>query len=75
MMLSPAQIEAAIKVAHVVHACVAKAGADGIPSGHVYAATMSAFADLGSYEACLGMLVKAGLVERRGLLLVATVAK
>ena len=67
-----AEVEAAIKVAHVMLECVAAAGAAGIPSGHLYAMTMPAFGSLGAYEACLGMLVKVGLVERRGLLLVAT---
>lgn len=59
------EIETAMKTAHVMYECIAAAGEAGIPSGHVYAATMSAFASLGAYEACLGLLVKAGLVARQ----------
>lgn len=65
------QIEAAIKVAHVVYTAIVQAGPQGIPSGHLYAATMNAFADLGSYEACLGLLIKGGLVKRENHLLTA----
>jgi hypothetical protein len=67
-----AEVENAIKVAHVVYECVVAAGAAGIPSGHLYAVTMPAFSSVGAYEACVGMLVKCGLLERRGLLLHAT---
>jgi hypothetical protein len=74
-VITAAQVEAAIKVAHVVYEAIAITGPSGIPSGHVYAACMPAFASVGAYEACLGMLVRSGLVERRGQLLVATVAK
>jgi hypothetical protein len=70
--ITPAQIQAAVKVAHVLYGCVRNAGPGGLPSGHLYAACMSAFSDVASYEACLGILVKAGLVERRGQLLFAS---
>jgi hypothetical protein len=63
------EVVAAMQVAHVVYGTVVAAGAAGIPSGHLYAATMPAFSNLGAYEACVGMLVRAGLIERRGLLL------
>ena len=66
-----AQIEAAVRVAHVVYECVRHAGADGIPSGHVYAATMAAFDSVGAYETCLGLLLRAGLVRRSGHVLYA----
>jgi hypothetical protein len=69
------QLVAAIDVAATVFQVIAAHGASGIPSGHLYAATMAAFSDLGAYEACLGLLVKSGLVKREGLMLFAARAE
>lgn len=52
---------------------IAAAGVDGIPSGHLYAYTMNSFADVGGYEACIGMLVRTGLVKRENHVLTASV--
>lgn len=71
MGITTQQLQVAIKVAATVFELIAASGDDGIPSGHLYAATMSAFSDIGAYESCIGVLVKAGLVRRRGLILVA----
>lgn len=71
--MTAAQLEKALQVAATLLEVIAASGPTGIPSGHLYAATMNAFADVGSYEACVRMLVKSGLVRRDGLLLIACV--
>ena len=65
------QIEAAIKVAHVVYEAIVAAGAQGIPSGHLYAHTMNALGDLATYESCISLLLKSGLVKRENHVLTA----
>lgn len=71
MTVTVEQVDAAIKVAHVVFEVIAAGGTQGVPSGHVYAATMSAFSDVATYESCIDLLVKSKLVRREGLLLFA----
>lgn len=68
---TPQQLTAAIEAAAALLQMIASHGAQGIPSGHLYAHVVGIFPDLGSYEACLGLLVKSQLVRREGLLLIA----
>lgn len=61
---SDQQVAAALKVTSVVYEAICAAGSAGVPSGHLYAATMGTFQSLQAYESCIGALVRAGLVER-----------
>lgn len=70
-----AQLDAAILAAHTLYTAVASAGAQGIPSGHLYTMTINAFADLDAYESCLRVLIDAGLIKRSNHLLTATEPK
>ena len=47
---------------------IIRAGNDGIPSGHLYAAVMM-YMNLDTYHAAIALLVKSGLVKQSGHLL------
>lgn len=70
--LTPKQVESAIQVASTLYQIIAAHGAEGIPSGHLYALAMPCFDNVHAYESCVAMLVKSRLVRREGLLLFAT---
>lgn len=63
----------AVEAMLALYQAIAAAGAAGIPSGHLYAFAMNSFADVGSYESCIGLLVRSRLVTRKGDLLIAEV--
>ncbi len=64
---------AAIQALSVLYQAIAAAGTEGIPSGHLYALSLGAFDGLSSYEACVGLLVRSGLVKKTGQVLTAEV--
>jgi hypothetical protein len=64
------RLQAAIEITATIYQLIAAHGAEGVPSGYLYAQTMAAFSGLGAYEACLGILLRAGMIRREGLLLV-----
>lgn len=66
-----AQVAAALQVVSVVYEAICAAGPAGVPSGHLYAATMGTFQTLHAYESCISALVRAGLVERANHVLTA----
>ena len=68
---TPAQLEAAMKIAATVYEVIEAHGAAGIPRGVLYAVTMSAFSDLSAFESCVALLERSGLVRRDGLLVFA----
>lgn len=74
-MLNPtvtkADVVSAIQFIKTIYECVAAAGPQGIPSGHLYAQLMGALS-LESYERAVAMLVKTKLVKSEGHLLTAT---
>lgn len=64
------QLESLIELVNTLYQIIQSFGEQGLPSGHLYAMTMHCF-DLATYEACIAMLVRVGLVQRHGFVLVA----
>lgn len=61
----------AVEIISVLYQAIAAAGAQGIPSGHLYAMSMNTFASVDAYESCIRVLVNSGLVRNEGHLLTA----
>lgn len=69
--VSSKQAAAAIDLIRIALGRIAAAGAEGKPSGHLYAEMMSAFERLAGYESMIGLMIRTNLVSRRGDLLIA----
>jgi hypothetical protein len=61
----------AIGLMSVAYSRVGEFGSAGMPSGHLYAEMMSAFSDVNAYQGMVDLLVKTGLLSKRGDLLIA----
>lgn len=68
------EMQGALDTLTAVFQAIAAAGPEGVPSGHLYAASVNRFGGLASYEACLGVLIRARLVRRDGHILRVTAA-
>ena len=62
-----------VRVTSILYQAIAAAGEAGIPSGHLYAASMNVFENVGAYEKCIGLLVRSGLVVSNNSVLTVTV--
>ncbi len=58
------EIESAIKVAKAALETIVDSGPDGMPSGPLYAAMMSVFASVDTYDSLIGMLIRSKLITR-----------
>ena len=55
-----------VQVAKVIYEVVAEFPDGGVPSGHVYAALMTAGIELGMFEIAVSSLIEAKLLRREG---------
>lgn len=68
---NPQITRSAIEVLSAVYDVLAGAGSDGVPAGSIYALLMAHGCTLEQYQGIEGMLVRTGLVSKRGDLLFA----
>jgi hypothetical protein len=71
--MTTTQAKAALELIIVAGQLVASHGAQGMPSGHLYAHMMNAFSDVNAYESMVAMMVRVGAITKRGDLLISTV--
>jgi len=64
--LTAEQAQALRRIVAMITETVAEAGPNGAPSGHLYAALMTAGCTLSQYQSLIGALVKTGHLVQRG---------
>lgn len=65
------QASAAIEMIRIAYEAVASRGTEGMPSGHLYALMMSAFASVDQYQSMVDLMVRTKLLSQNGLILIA----
>lgn len=65
MQTNKTQVTAAIQIARAAYEAIAASGPNGILSGHLYAAMLSVFAEVQTYNSLIDLLIRSGLIERR----------
>lgn len=58
------QLTAAIQISGIALQAIREAGEDGIPSGVLYAAMMSVFRSIETYESMLALLIRSNCITR-----------
>ena len=64
MQPTKAELKIAFDLCKVALETIVSAGPDGIPSGHLYAAMMSVFSSVHTYESMIALLIRSKLITR-----------